>query len=173
VAMSAPANCVSQEYGDPFDVMGTNHRQMNAFFKAQLGYLEPANIHEWTGDGVFTLTPLQAASTGFQLIRIPRIQDGANEQVAFYYIDYRRPLAPFDTFAAGDAVVNGVSIRVGPDYSRAHQSKLVDTTPGSPGGFQDAALGCWTFGGPTRPPHPSSPACRSRTSRPPPPGSSG
>jgi len=134
VRVSISTSCTSSEYGDPFDIMGQNARHMNTWHKAQLGWYDAAQKQDVTANGTYLLNPIESASTGLQLLRVPRGTSGD-----YYYLEYRRPLG-FDNFSSTDAVVNGVSIRIGKDYTKLTQSQLIDATPGTTS-FTDAALG--------------------------------
>jgi uncharacterized repeat protein (TIGR01451 family) len=57
----------------------------------------------------------------------------------YFYLEYRRPFSIFDNFAPTDPVVNGVSVRIGPDPSVISQSFLIDTTPAT-FTYSDSAL---------------------------------
>jgi chitodextrinase len=70
----------------------------------------------------------------------PRNLRVARGDGTYLNLEFRQPWGIFDNFAAGDAVVNGVSIRIAPSTSSLVQSKLVDANP-STSSFSDAALG--------------------------------
>src|SRR5581483_5946347 len=70
-----------------------------------------------------------------QLLRIHR--PGTS---LYYDLSLRSASGVFDTFGAADPVVQGVSIHTDPSPSNVTQSLVIDTTPGSPDGFYDAAL---------------------------------
>jgi gametolysin peptidase M11/fibronectin type III domain protein len=125
-------SCSASEYGDPFSIMGSaTKRHHNNWHRAQLGW---ASDIVTTSSGIVTLTPTELGGSP-RLVRVPR-GDGT-----YLNLEFRQPAGPFDDFAASDPVVNGVSVRVAPDLGSLVQSKLIDGTPGSPGGFADAALG--------------------------------
>ncbi len=124
-------SCSQSEYGDPFTVMGAAQTRLHVnWHRAQLGWL--ADVQTVTASGSYVLAPAEFGGTP-RLLRIAR-GDGT-----YLNLEYRQPTAPFDAFAAGDAVVNGVSIRIAPDTSSIVQSKLVDARP-STATFSDAAL---------------------------------
>ena len=134
VRVSIGGSCSFSEYGDPFDIMGQTARHMNTWHKAQLGWYDAARMQNVSANATFTLTPLESMSAGLQLLRVARGTTGD-----YYYLEYRRPLG-FDGFASTDAVVNGISIRLGKDYSQLIQSQLLDATPATTS-FTDSALG--------------------------------
>ncbi len=87
-------DCSSQEYGDAFDIMGSGGTfngtallpsHMNTFLKDKLGWLKDSNIVT-TDAGTYTIEPLETASTGIKLLRIPY---GIGN---FYYVEYRQPI---------------------------------------------------------------------------------
>lgn len=137
-------DCRSQEYGDPFDVMGSGAaRHMNDFHKAQVGWLTPANIKEITKDGTFSLFPIERPPRGnrTQSLRILRTKNGDGSVKEYYYLEFRRPAGIFDDFPGEAPVVNGVTIRLGPPITEIRQSQLIDTvTDGGLGYTLDAPL---------------------------------
>lgn len=137
VAISA--QCTSNEYGDPFDIMGSATRQMSTFHKGQLNLFAPGNLQTVATSSTVTLTSDEQSSGALQSIRIPRDLDANGNPTTYYYLDYRRPYGQYDNFGSTDPVVNGVEIRLGPDYSVVSQPNLIDTTPGT-STFDDAAL---------------------------------
>ncbi len=137
---SVSSSCTASEYGDPFNIMGTgNSRQMNAFHKAQLGFIPPAGMQTVSAAGAYTIAPLESGSGGVQVLRIPRTRDASGNVTEYYYVDYRRPSGLFDNYAGTDNVVNGVGVRLAPDLPVVAQSRLLDLTPAS-GSFTDSAL---------------------------------
>jgi len=138
VALSAnSSNCTTGEYGDPFSVMGSaKHYSQTGFARGSLGFLTPANTQTVTASGDYTLAPIETYDpTGVQVLRIPRASG------TYLSLELRQPSSPFDTFSGTDAAVNGLLVRITPDYTAGAHSLLVDTTPGSMMSFFDAALG--------------------------------
>lgn len=137
--VSISSNCTSSEYGDPFDVMGAATRSpwpyhFSNYHKGEAGWLDVSNVQETvTVSGDYILENPGQSSSGVQMLRIRR--GGTND---YYYLEYRRPYGIFDAFNASDPAVNGISIRLAPDYSFT-QTKLIDMTPATIG-FNDAAL---------------------------------
>jgi hypothetical protein len=128
--------CTHEEYGDPFDIMGGGARHTSAWNKAKLGWLAASNLATATASGTFTLTAQEALTAEVQLLRIPWGRTGL-----FYYLELRQPFGSFfDNFGAADPAVNGISLRLAPDYRSADRSSLIDTNPTTPG-FEDAPLG--------------------------------
>jgi hypothetical protein len=125
-------SCSASEYGDPVTIMGAaSRRHHNNWHRAQLGWF--SDTVTASSSGVHRLAPAELSGTP-RLLRIPRGNG------TYLNLEYRRPWGIFDDFTSSDPVVNGVSIRVGPELSSLVQSLLIDATPGSPGGFSDAAL---------------------------------
>lgn len=142
--VSISSNCTSNEYGDPFDVMGGGdggYQHDSAFHKGLYNWLDPANTQTVTTSGTYTLSPLETSSTAVQSLRIPRNTDSSGNIYDYYYLDYRQPGAIFDQFV-GDyqTVLKGISIRIAPPYNVMRNSFLIDTTPGSDKSFADASL---------------------------------
>ena len=68
------------------------------------------------------------------MVRVPR----GNGQ--YYYLEYRQPYGSyFDNFSSTDPAVNGVTLRLAPDYPTITQSLLLDATPATMT-FADAPL---------------------------------
>ncbi|MFA5878229.1 MAG: Ig-like domain-containing protein [Candidatus Staskawiczbacteria bacterium] len=133
--------CTTNEYGDPFDIMGypaTKH--FSGFHKAQLpgNWFGSNNIQTVSADGTFTLRPLESGSEGLQSLRIPKDIDSQGLATSYYYLEYRQPLG-FDNFNITDPVVNGVSVRLASDYSSSGFSRLIDNTSAT-ASFSDSAL---------------------------------
>jgi hypothetical protein len=128
--------CMLEEYGDPFDIMGGGARHMSNWNKAKLGWLSPSNLATASASGTYTLSAQEALTPDVQLLRIP-----LGERGLFYYLELRQPFGTFfDNFGAADPAVNGISVRLAPDYTTADRSGLVDTNPATPG-LEDAPLG--------------------------------
>jgi hypothetical protein len=139
-------SCMLEEYGDPFDIMGGGARHMSNWNKAKLGWLSPSNLATATSSGTYTLAAQETLTADVQLLRIPWGADGL-----FYYLELRQPFGSFfDNFGAADPAVNGISVRVAPDYASADRSSLIDTNPATPG-LEDAPLAMGrTFADPAR-----------------------
>ncbi|MGH3134922.1 MAG: hypothetical protein ACRDPV_00325, partial [Gaiellaceae bacterium] len=127
--------CTQSEYGDPFTVMGSAQtRHHNNWHRAQLGWI--ADTQTVSTSGTYLLTPAELTGT-------PRILRVARGDGTYLNLEFRQPWGIFDNYSSGDAVVNGVSLRVAPSTSSLVQSKLVDANP-STATFSDAALGVGT-----------------------------
>ena len=132
VAISS--NCSSDEYGDPYDVMGEDAWHNNAWHLRQIGFMPASSVQTVTGNGTYTINST-ATPGGTQLLRVRR--PGTS---LYYDLSLRGPSGVFDDFSSTDPIVQGVSIHTDPDPTSLTQSLLIDTTPGSPDGFYDAAL---------------------------------
>lgn len=135
-------NCVSQEYGDKYDIMGVNFAaHYNAFHKEQLGWMSTANadIVEVSTSGQYTISVYQTGS-GTRAIKIPKGLDESGNQV-WYYLEYRQSVG-FDSFLENyPEITSGVIIRSGTAQD-IRSSYLYDMTPASSTYFDwdDAAL---------------------------------
>jgi gametolysin peptidase M11 len=135
VRVSIGGTCSYSEYGDPFDIMGSSSRHSSSWHKGQIGWLDPLAKQTVTASGTYTISPQEWAAGGVQALRIARGTSGN-----YLYLEYRRPYgSSFDTFSLSDPVVNGVTIRMAPDYGARQLSYLVDTTT-TTSTFTDAAL---------------------------------
>ena len=127
--------CMFEEYGDPFDIMGGSARHTSNWNKARLGWLSGSNLATATASGSYTLTAQEALTADVQLLRVPRGDTGL-----FYYLELRQPFGTFfENFVAADPAVNGISLRLAPDYPSDVRSGLIDTNPATPD-FEDAPL---------------------------------
>jgi hypothetical protein len=129
VAISA--SCTVTEYpgpGDPDVMGGTNDenkmKQLQAFHRGRLGWLAPSNTLTVTSSGTYTIAPIELQTTAVQVVRIPIGTTGK-----YYYLDFRQPGPIWDNYASSDPYVNGVAIRIAPDYSTRFDTLLIDTTP--------------------------------------------
>jgi chitodextrinase len=136
VWLSAPANCTSNEYGDPFDIMGSaSTRHANNYHLAQMGFFSSADKQDVTTGGTYQLGVADVSSSTPKVLRVARAGTGT-----YFYLEYRQPYGSyFDNFGSTDPAVTGVTIRLGYDYSNLSQSQLLDTTPGT-SSFSDAPL---------------------------------
>lgn len=125
------SSCTLDEYGDPFTVMGSSSSRLHLnWHRSQMGWL--GDVQTASTTGTYTLTPVELAGSP-RLLRIARA-DGT-----YFQLEFRQPWGLFDNFGAGDAVVNGVTIRIAPAVSQLVQSKLLDATPAT-ATFTDAPL---------------------------------
>jgi chitodextrinase len=136
VWLSAPANCTSSEYGDPFDIMGSaSTRHADNFHLAQYGYFTSADTQDVTTGGQYQLGVVDQSASTPKVLRVARTGTST-----YLYLEYRQPYGTyFDNFGSSDPAVTGVTVRLGNAYSSLTQSQLLDTTPGT-SGFSDAPL---------------------------------
>jgi len=139
VSLSAVGtDCTLSEYGDPFSVLGSAQtRQSHAWHKAQMGFLgNTGDRQEVSAAGNYALGPQEVASSAPKILRVARAGDSGR----YFYLEFRQPYGSyFDTFAASDPAVNGVFVRLGPDYGTRTQSLLLDATPET-SSWTDSAL---------------------------------
>ena len=144
VRVALSSSCTFSEYGDPFSIMGgasTYHSPGQ--FVGQMGYLlagEVQTVVPSTTAQTYSLGPLLTSPAGS--VKVLRFSRGNGD---WFYLDFRATYGVlFDTFAASNPAVNGVTIRLTPDgYTPGgalHNSMLVDTTPATTV-FSDAPLG--------------------------------
>ena len=88
------ANCNQNEYGDPYDPMGSGCAHMNVVQKTAMRWLDQCNVVRATADGTFNLLPTELPCNGTQALRFPTF-DGRD-----YWLEYRRPLG-FDSHLTG------------------------------------------------------------------------
>lgn len=125
------STCSASEYGDPFTIMGASSTYLpHNWHRSQHGWL--SDTVTVSTSGTYTLRPSEGTIS-------PRALRVARGDGTYYWLEFRQPAAPFDTFSATDPEVNGVTIRLVPDTTSVVQSKLLDMTP-STTSFADAAL---------------------------------
>ncbi len=128
------SNCTSDEYGDPFDIMGYHgQRLMSTYHRWQLGFLTAADVQTVNTDGVYRVATAEVAGGTPRVLRVAR--PGGD----YCYLEFRQPSGPFDDFSATAPVVNGVTIRIAPDVNKVVESRLIDTNPQT-ATFNDAPL---------------------------------
>lgn len=115
--------CTSGEYDDPYDIMGNRFERWSSLIRqVQAGWISAANVTPVAANATAEIAPLELRTTARQGLRISR-GDGRS-----YWVELRRPAGRFDDFGLGEAVVNGVTIRLGEDRNPA-LSALIDTNP--------------------------------------------
>ena len=125
-------SCETVEYGDPFDTMGVIGRLMSSWHRLQIGQLPAGQDLRLKASQTLSLTSSDDfTSPGTRVVLVPRKSAGV-PVASSLAIELRSPLAPFDTFAAGEPVTAGVSVRVVPNLTVATQSNLLDARPATP-----------------------------------------
>ncbi len=121
----------NQEYGNPFDVMGNGSSHFNAWFKRTFDWFTATEVATVTASGTYRIHALELPiSSGLHALKVPR-NDGQHD----YWVELRQSIP------SNRSLFSGVSINWG--YASPTGSHLLDLTPGSPGGVNDASL---TFG---------------------------
>jgi hypothetical protein len=144
-ASVAASGCSTSEYGDVFDLMGSNSGgHYNAFQKERLGWLDDGysppltTVPAVAGTATFDIAPIEdARNTRPRALKIPRASacGVANE---WFYVEARQAKG-YDAFLAGNAnVLSGVLVHKVTD-GVADSSYLLDMTP-STSAWSDAAL---------------------------------
>jgi len=132
-------NCSVNEYGDLYDVMGTNNTyHFNAYQKERLGWLTDltGDIVTVNDSGSFFLEPYEIAPGNY-----PKVLKVSRDATAddWYYLEYRQAIG-FDSPLEGNAnVLNGLIFH-NASTANPDSSMLLDMTPTSTSGFNDAAL---------------------------------
>ena len=132
--------------GDPFDRMGSGglmgniNLDFNVSVRAILGYLDGAAINNVATNGTYRLTRHDHKdATGVRALRL-----GASHMDYEFWIEYRRIGNLLLNSSQLERLQNGVLIHWGPqkppNFVPEETSYLLDMTPGSSGGMNDAAL---------------------------------
>lgn len=137
------ANCVRDEYGDPFDHMGNGPGapHTSAWQKVRAGWLAGTSIRTVATSGEYAVAPLEQLAPGPQLLRIPRCAGGS------YWIDARQPFG-FDAFGPTDPVARGVVIHANGDVAVPGPTTLIDTAPETESVLDAPLTGGRTFSDP-------------------------
>ncbi len=141
----AATGCSASEYGDVFDLMGSNSGgHYNAFQKERLGWLDDGasppltTVPAVAGTATFDIAPIEDARNAQpRALKIPRASacGVANE---WFYVEARQAKG-YDAFLAGNAnVLSGVLVRK-VTGGVADSSYLLDMTPATTS-WSDAAL---------------------------------
>jgi hypothetical protein len=113
-------NCISNEYGDPYDVMGTRNEELNAYHREQLGWLNSSNYQTVSASGDYTIDALGSNSTAVKVIKIARYTSRKTVS-SYYYLEYRPGTD------ATDPTNRGVLLREISLYNS--NSNIFDTAP--------------------------------------------
>jgi hypothetical protein len=145
-ATATTGTCTREEYGDPFDVMGRAGRSFfHGFHRARLGWIPPEDVRIVEDEAVYTLRSVNDAGAGTKILQVERPVDddgyGTMLGPRYFAVELRSPMPAFDDFAPGEPIVSGVTIRLTLAVNWMWPTKLLDVTPGSPGGHGDAVLG--------------------------------
>lgn len=137
----------ARETGDLMDLMigytasaTAVTRLPSAFHRGQMGFLLAGEQRTVAGSGAYdvTLNPSDFAASAVKSVRVVRHAPLANPwdaptaaTYASLYLEWRAPFGRFDNFAAADAAVWGLTVRLGDEVRGVyvHPSRLVDTTP--------------------------------------------
>ena len=133
VAVPISSNCTQQsEYGDPFDVMGSTLRQLDAPHHVEAELWPADAVVDVRHTGSYHVAPLESA-TGERALRIKRFAAGPG--AGSYYVELRRPLGAFDSaFGPANSSIDGVLVHLdrldanGDGSVEQYHSQLVNTT---------------------------------------------
>lgn len=126
---------VNNEYGNIFDWMGgsrTLNGDFNAAWKNRLGWLPEDVIQDIHQSGTFRLFASDQPRSGRDRRYALKIRKDSER---YYWGEFRRR---FDS--ANPSLANGILLNWSPWSQSGSGTQLLDTTPGSPGGLNDAAL---------------------------------
>ncbi|MDO8513276.1 MAG: Ig-like domain-containing protein [bacterium] len=114
-------NCKWSEYGDPYDIMGGGYYHYNNYYKTFRDWITSTNYQTVTQSGTYKIAPQEYASSGIQMIRIPKEIDPATNVVKkYFYLEYRKTYG-FDSFANP----GGIFIRIAPDITYGSMTDLL------------------------------------------------
>ena len=123
--------CVTSDYGDTTDVMGTSVGHVNAFQKERLGWLGSSvtpPILTVTSSGDYRLEAYETGGFMAKALKVVKATNATTGKKTWYYLEFRQPIG-FDSWVSGNAnLTNGVVIHIGTESS-ANSSYLLDMTP--------------------------------------------
>lgn len=119
--------CLQEEYGDYYDVMGLGYNPFNIPHKLSTNWLNKSQIQIVTQTGIYKISGLEDTKAknkikGLKIYR-PDMDD-------YYYIEYRRPLGFSSTL--DPKITNGALIHTW-NEDKLTNSYLIDATPETPG----------------------------------------
>ncbi len=133
-------NCIYDEYGDYFDIMGNFWYvtpyifHFNAPHKLGLNWIGPASVKEATATGTYQIYHSETSTTNTQILKVYKADTNV-----YYYLSYRQPLG----FGAGlyYGLAQGASIHLW-NNDPLYQTQFLDSTPmvGDFNCFGDATL---------------------------------
>ncbi len=131
VSLTRTGICTSIEYGDSFDPLGhvSGKPYLNTHSRVAIGALPPEALQTVTTSGIYSLGPIELASTtfprGIKIQMSTPLSNGAHS----YLLEYRQPIG-FDS-TLNPNYLNGIFIRVlgNKPYTLLPQTWLLDTTP--------------------------------------------
>lgn len=139
IAVTLSTTCVSDEYGDPFDVMGIPDRLMSSWHRAQLGQLPASQELRLRESQTVTLVSADDfTAPGNRLLLVPR-KEPRVVVTSWLAAELRSELGPFDLWGIGSPVTRGLSVRVVPNVAVTKPSLLLDARPDT-SSFEDAPI---------------------------------
>jgi len=133
---SVVGNGNTDEYGDIFDTMAKYIGHFHIQGKSRLNWLDNTKIQEVTESGSYRLSRFDHINA--DNLQGLKIQKGDNE---YYWLGYRQEFTNNQSLTHG---VYAIWQQRNEDGSISDRSWLIDTTPGSVGGKNDAAIGLGT-----------------------------
>jgi len=130
-------NCMTSEYGDPFDVMGnatgySKGQHFNSIWKIKAGFIPPNNVQTVTTSGVYTIDNIEDSTTNTQVLKILK----GDTSPDYYYLEYRQAVGFDSTFPSG--ATQGALLHTWEDLPQQQNSYLLDLSPSD--GFTNSAF---------------------------------
>ncbi len=128
-SISLSNNCTIVEYGDSFDVMGSLTRHMSNFHLGQIGlYKDGQTITVPQGASQTVVLNTSLLSSVTPTVRVFRnsLPYLPNQ---YFYLEYRKSNGVFDNFSGSEPIINGVTIRLGNEYTNYTPTQLINVTP--------------------------------------------
>lgn len=124
ITATAPIGCSINEYGDAYDIMGSNSGHMNAPHKDYLGWFDTPYTLEITQNGTYTLAPIEVitpTTTAPLSLKIKRAPDD------YLYFEYRQPILADAKFGVTSDGMKGALLHT---LISQIKTQLIDTTAG-------------------------------------------
>lgn len=103
---SSPSTCISNEYGDPYDIMGSSAKHTNTYNKAKY-WLSPGQMQTVTQSGTYALEALEVTTGGVKFLRMKRpfTSSLGSYTDGYYQVEFRTPLGEFGNTSTGEVIV--------------------------------------------------------------------
>ena len=129
------------EYGDPFSTMGTwNFGHYGVPHKSAIGWLTGGQVVTTETAGSYSVLPVETLAAGTLALKVRR---GTGND-AWLWVEFRQPTGLFhNSWSSTSQLFSGALVHY-QDSTTGTRTHLLDFTPASTGGFNDAALtGTW------------------------------
>jgi hypothetical protein len=145
-------NCLTNEYGDKFDIMGASMPvHMSLFQKERLGWVDYGSsppLTTITTSGTYWMDAYETPNSNVKGLKILKSIDAVTGSKTWYYLEHRTA-SGFDTYFSGYSyVLEGVVVHMGSEGS-GEEGYLLDMTPSTTSWYDSTVLAGQTYNDPT------------------------